>query len=50
MCESLLRSHTLRRRDKDAADHHHTEAMNYLDQLVEALGMELVPREDVRTR
>ena len=48
--EYLLKAHTLRARDRDAADHCHTEAMHYIDQLAETLGLELVPRTDVVTR
>lgn len=48
--ECLLRAHTLRLRDKAASDFHHTEAMRELDRLAEALGLELVPRQDVVMR
>lgn len=48
--ESLLKAHVLRERDKIAADHHHTRAMEQLDLLADALGLDLVPRADVVTR
>lgn len=38
------------RHDPHMRDHYHKLAMAELDKLAEALALELVPREDVRTR
>lgn len=45
----FIRAHAMR--DEPALrDHYHRLAMEELDKLAEALGLELVAREDVRTR
>lgn len=48
--EYLHKAHVLRDYDKDTSEFWHTEAMKQLDLLTEAMELELVPREEVKTR